>query len=79
MIDKNQIKPHMPVVCSNDQQFAQVDHIEGNSLKLTKDDKGQHHFIPLDWVKSVDDKVHVDRPGDEVKKTWTTAPGGDAE
>ena len=53
--------------------------IDTNQIKPPKDDKGQHHFIPLAWVKSVDDKVHVDRPGDEVMKTWTTSPGGDAE
>ena len=79
MIDMNQIKPHMPVVCSQDGQFGKVDHVEGKSLKLAKDDKGQHHFIPLAWVKTVDDKVHVDRPGDEVMKQWTTSAGGDAE
>ncbi len=79
MVDTNQIKPHMPVVCSENGQFAKVDHIEGNSLKLAKDDKGQHHYIPLSWVKTVDDKVHVDRTGDEAMKAWTTSPGGDAE
>jgi len=26
---KNLIKPKMPVVCSNDGQFATVDHLEG--------------------------------------------------
>jgi hypothetical protein len=79
MQDVSKIKPHMPVVCSKDKQFATVDHIDGKTLKLAKDDKGEHHFIPLDWVKTVDDKVHVDRPGDEVMKLWTTSPGGDAE
>lgn len=72
--DKTQIKPKMPVVCSEGGQFAVVDHVEGKSLKLTKDDKGEHHFIPLDWVTTVDDKVHVDRPGKEAMKQWTTKP-----
>lgn len=72
--DKTQIKPKMPVVCSEGGQFAVVDHVEGESLKLTKDDKGEHHFIPLDWVTTVDDKVHVDRPGKEAMKQWTTKP-----
>ncbi|HEY5949467.1 MAG TPA: DUF2171 domain-containing protein [Kofleriaceae bacterium] len=72
---KDLIKPHMPVVCSEDGQFATVDHIEGySSIKLAKDDDGQHHYIPLDWVTSVDDKVHIDRPGREAKKQWTTTP-----
>ena len=79
MVDTSQIKPHMPVVCSENGQFAKVDHIEGNSLELAKDDKGPHHYIPLSWVKTVDDKVHVDRTGDEAMKAWTTSPGGDAE
>ena len=79
MINASQIQPHMPVVCSMDRQFAKVDHIEGKQLKLAKDETGQHHYIPLAWVKAVDDKVHVDRPGDQVMKSWTTALGGDAE
>ena len=69
------IKPHMPVVCSEDGQFATVDHIEGTStIKLAKDAKGQHHYIPLVWVTSVDDKVHVDRPGSQAMREWSTTP-----
>src|SRR5262245_62051899 len=60
MIDANQIKPRMPVVCSLRTQFATVERVEGRMLKLAKDDRGQHHYIPLDWVRSVDDKVHID-------------------
>jgi hypothetical protein len=72
---KSLIKPHMPVVCSNNGQFAVVDHVEGgNAIKLTKDASGQHHYIPLTWVTSVDDKVHVDRPGDQAMREWTTTP-----
>jgi hypothetical protein len=76
MIDVSQIKPHMPVVCSQDGQFAVVDHLEGkSSIKLTKDDKGLHHYIPLSWVRSVDGKVHIDRPGAQAMREWsTTAP-----
>ncbi len=69
------IKPHMAVVCSENGQFATVDHVEGTDLiKLAKDKSGQHHFIPLAWVTSVDDKVHVDRPGDQAMREWTTSP-----
>jgi len=67
------IKPHMPVVCSDNGRFGTVDHVEGHSsIKLTKDDTGQHHYIPLDWVTSVDDKVHIDRPGKQAMREWTT-------
>ena len=72
MIDKNQIKPHMPVVGSNDQPIGMVDHVQDNSLKLTRDNSGKHHLIPLDWVDRVDDKVHVSKPADEVRKSWQT-------
>ena len=34
--------------------------------------KGQHHLIPLDLVDNVDDKVHVNKNADEVKKSWQT-------
>lgn len=75
MIDIAQIQPHMPVVCSNERQFAVVDHLEGtNSIKLAKDGSGRHHYIPLSWVTSVDDKVHVDRPGDQAMRDWSTTP-----
>ena len=69
------ILPHMPVVCSDNDEFATVDHVEGHSsIKLAKDDDGQHHYIPLDWVTSVDDKVHIDRPGSQAKREWSTTP-----
>lgn len=75
MVDTSDIKEHMPVVCSDGGQFATVDHLDpGNTIKLTKDDQGQHHWIPTDWVTSVDDKVHVDRPGKQAMQDWSTSP-----
>jgi len=78
MIEAQKIKSHMPVVCSNDGQFAVVDHMEGAStIKLAKDKNGQHHYIPLAWVTRVDDKVHVDRPGKQAMQDWSTTPPGE--
>lgn len=73
MINANLIKPDMPVVCSDNGQFAVVDHMEGSdTIKLKKDDEGQHHFIPLFWVTSAaNGKVKVDRPGDQAMKEWS--------
>jgi hypothetical protein len=69
------VKPDMPVVCSNDGQFAVVDHLEGkDTIKLKKDGTGKHHFIPTSWVKLVDDKIHIDRPGEQAMKEWRTEP-----
>lgn len=69
------ILPHMPVVDSENGAFATVDHVEGRDLiKLTRDATGKHHYIPLDWVASVDDRVHVDRPGAQVMREWLDDP-----
>lgn len=74
-IDTRQIQDHMPVVCSNGGQFGTVDHLDkGGTIKLTKDDTGQHHWIPTEWVTDVDDKVHVDRPGKQAMKDWSSTP-----
>ena len=73
MTDTAKIKPHMPVVCSENGQFATVDHLEGkDTIKLSRDEKGEHHYIPLKWVKTVDDKVHIDRPGSQAMREWST-------
>lgn len=75
MANASQIKEHMPVVCSNNDQFGTVDHVDaGNSIKLTKDPKGEHHWIPMSWVRTVDDKVHLDRPASQVMKEWMSTP-----
>ena len=76
MINTDQIKPDMPVVCSQDGQFATVDHMEGtNTIKLKKDKTGQHQYNPVSWVTSTEGgKVKVDRPGDQAMKEWSTTP-----
>jgi hypothetical protein len=75
MITIDRIREHMPVVSSDGSQFATVDHMDGvDTIKLTKDDSGRHHWIPVSWVTQVDDKVHVDRPSDQAMKDWLPAP-----
>jgi hypothetical protein len=74
MVNTDQIKPDMPVVCSKNGQFAVVDHMDQGSIKLKKDGSGQHHYIPLSWVKTVDQQVHIDRPGDQAMREWSTKP-----
>jgi len=71
MFNIESIKPGMPVVCSEGGQFAVVDHLEGaDTVKLTKDDSGEHHYIPVAWVTAVDERVHIDRPGKQAKNAW---------
>lgn len=75
-MQSNQIQPDMPVVCSQDGQFAEVDHMEGEDMiKLKRDEEGTHHYIPLAWVSSVEDgKVKIDRPGEEAMQEWSESP-----
>ena len=71
MINAQEIKAGMPVVCSENGQFAVVDRMDGKeSIKLKKDKMGKHHFIPLAWVKIVDKQVHIDRSGDQAMQQW---------
>ncbi len=76
MDQSQQIREHMPVHGSNNKQFATVDHVDGNYIKLTRNGSpdGQHHWIPLDWVTRVDVHVHVDRPGDQATREWLSSP-----
>jgi hypothetical protein len=74
MVNINSIKPHMPVVCSEGGQFAVVDHVasDNRTIKLAKDSSGKHHYIPLSWVTNVDGAVHIDRPGQQAMREWTS-------
>ena len=75
-MQSNQIQPDMPVVCSQDGQFAEVDHLEGDDMiKLKRDGTGTHHYIPLSWVTAVENgKVKIDRPGEEAMQEWSESP-----
>ncbi len=77
MKDTNNIRERMEVVGSCGNQLGTVDRVEANSIKLTKNDPkagGEHHWIPLDWVESVDDQVHLNRDCDEAEQGWQSAP-----
>ncbi len=71
------IKEHMEVIGSDGKHVGTVDHLEGqDKIKLTKGDPqsgGQHHFIPLHLVQTVDDKVHLNKPARQVMLEWQAA------
>jgi hypothetical protein len=75
MANPAEVKPHMPVVCSEGGQFAVVDHLaaDNGTIKLAKDDSGKHHYIPLSWVTKIDSAIHIDRPGDQAMREWSDA------
>jgi len=77
MTDTSKINEHMEVIASCGTRVGKVDHVEGNSIKMTKSDPtagGKHHFIPSDWVEKVDQHVHLKKNSAEVFKEWTTEP-----
>jgi hypothetical protein len=68
------IKPHMEVISSCGCTMGKVDHLEGNAIKLTRNDSpdGQHHFIPTNWVEKVDNHIHLKRNAEDTLKEWKT-------
>ena len=74
-VSSSQIKEHMPVVGSDQTQVGLVDHMQGEKwIKLAKGNGPTHHYIPLDWVKSVDQKVHLSKSSTETTQQWSTEP-----
>jgi hypothetical protein len=73
------VRERMEVISSCGCHMGTVDHVEGRTIKLTKNDPkagGQHHFIPVDWVERVDDKVHLNKNSEEVQREWQVEPAG---
>jgi len=73
MGDHPMIQDHMEVVDSRGFHVGTVDHLEGRRIKLARDDSpdNRHHFIPATLVASVDRKVHLSKPRDQVQDQWT--------
>jgi len=79
MTDTKKIQDHMDVICSCGKRLGRVDHVDGDMIKLTKNDSatgGKHHWVPLDWVDHVDQKVHLNRNSEEAVRDWSEAPMG---
>jgi len=68
------IREHMNVIASCGTRVGVVDHVEGDTIKLTKNDSldGHHHFIPVGWVDRVDDAVHLRKNSQETEQGWKT-------
>jgi hypothetical protein len=77
MMDANEVREHATVVGSDGGHVGTVDHVGKGEIKLTKTDAdagGLHHYIPLDFVQSVEGElVRLNRPADEVKREWSTS------
>jgi hypothetical protein len=73
-MDTSQIKEHMEVVGSDGQHVGTVDHLEGQRIKLTRKDpsaEGEHHYIGLDMVSSVQDgRVRLTCTGEQARQQF---------
>jgi hypothetical protein len=70
------IREHMKVIGSDRQPVGTVDHVEGERIKLAKNDPqagGQHHYIPADWVAGVEgEEVRLRQKAQEARTQWQT-------
>ena len=67
------IKPGMNVVASCGKKMGVVDHLDGDTIKLTLRDSidGLHHYLPASWVRKVhEDHVHLSKNSEETKAGW---------
>jgi hypothetical protein len=72
MVNASQIREHMEVVGSDGQRVGTVDKVEGDRIKLTKNDpqaQGQHRYLPLDIVESVQQNaVQLNLTADQARQ-----------
>jgi hypothetical protein len=68
------IKPRMVVECAPDGELGTVDYVLGRDSIVLAADDGDAHRIPLAWVQSVDQVVHLDRSLEEARRDWAPAP-----
>jgi hypothetical protein len=66
------VRDHMDVIASCGTKIGVVDHVEGNAIKLTKNDSpdGHHHFLPASMIERVDDQVHLNKNSEEAVRMW---------
>lgn len=74
MMNTQNIREHMKVVGADRQPVGTVDHVEGDRIKLAKNDpqsQGKHHYIPADWIERVDgNEVCLRQNATEARQKW---------
>jgi hypothetical protein len=66
-----QVREHMNVVGSDEEQVGTVDHVRGDRIILSKGDSedGRHHLLSCSMIDRVEgDKVILDKPAAEAKQ-----------
>jgi len=73
----NDIREHMEVVGNDGRHVGTVDRVEGNRIKLTREDDpdgtgAHHHFLSMSTVESVSgQQVRLNCPADRAKSAAT--------
>ena len=73
MVNPEDIGEQMEVMSSDGEQIGTVDRVDGDTLKLAKNDPqagGLHHWVPQSWVESVEDHVMLNKSASEVRSQW---------
>jgi hypothetical protein len=77
MMNTQDIREQMKVVGADRQPVGTVDHVEGDRIKLTRNDpqaNGKHHYIPADWVDSIEgNEVCLRQNAKEACQKWLDA------
>lgn len=80
MVDTSGIREHMEVIGADGGHVGTVDKIEGERIKLTKDDRGAggvHHWISLSLVEEVDpDAVRLSMKAELAPQFWDGGKAG---
>ena len=81
MIDASQIEPNMEVLGSDGKHVGVVDRVVGQTLNLARRDEaagGEHHFLNLDLVESVENgKVRLRRTAAQAFDEWGSETVGE--
>jgi hypothetical protein len=70
MFAASDIREHMEVVGADGRHVGTVDHLDGDSqIKLTRNDSadGEHHYLAVDLIDRVDDKIHLKIPAQDAQ------------
>lgn len=86
MVNASDIREHMEVIGSDGGHIGMVDRVEGDRIKLTKNDPssgGQHHYVDVGMVASIEqDKVRLLTTAIAAQEQWQTEghqPGTSSE
>jgi hypothetical protein len=75
------VREGMEVVGSCGGRVGFVDGVEMASIKLTTDSegaRGEHRYVPTEWVAWVRRHVQLSRSCGDVREEWTAHPTGEA-